>query len=54
MIPLPHSFLVSSLEEFMGNVLEDCLICPVSTVGEFLDICFLVSSSRVFFFSLPR
>ena len=36
--PLPHSFLVRSLLEFVGNLLEERLLCPVRVVCFYLDL----------------
>ena len=36
--PLPCSFLVRSLLEFVGNLSEECLLCPVCVVCIYLDL----------------
>ena len=35
--PLPQSFLVKSLVEFVGDLLEERLLCPVRAVRTYLD-----------------
>ena len=42
--PLPRSFLVRSLEEFMGDLPEDCLTCPVRDVRTYLAVTSSVAS----------
>ena len=36
--PLPRSFLVRSLEEFVGDLPEECLSCPVWAVRTYLAV----------------
>ena len=36
--PLPRSFLVKSLLEFVGELPEECLLCPVRAVRSYLDL----------------
>ena len=36
--PLPRSFLIRSLEEFAGDLPEECLLCPVRAVRAYLVI----------------
>ena len=36
--PLQRSFLVHSLEEFVGDLPEECLLCPVRAVRAYLEL----------------
>ena len=36
--PLPRSFLVGSLEEFVGDLPEECVLCPVRAVRTYLTV----------------
>ena len=36
--PLPRSFLVRSLEEFVGDLPEECLLCLVQAVWTYLTV----------------
>ena len=41
--PLPRSFLVRSLEEFVGDLPEGRLLCPVQAVWTYLPIMFSIA-----------
>ena len=36
--PLPFSFLVRSIEEFVGDLPEEHLLCPIQAIGAYLSI----------------
>ena len=42
--PLPRSFLVRSLEEFVGDLPEGCLLCPVQAVWTYLAVMFSIAA----------
>ena len=51
--PLPHPFLVRSLEDFVGNLPEDRLLCPLRTVRVYLRLTeALLPRPRTLFVSL--
>ena len=35
--PLPRSFLVTSLQNFVGDMPEDCFLCPVRAIHLYID-----------------
>ena len=45
---LPHSFLVKSLEEFVGDMPEERSVCPVRAMRVYLESYFIFDSSRMF------
>ena len=52
--PLSCAFLVKSLEEFVGDLPEERLLCPVRAVRTYLDITASLSPRPRFLFVSPR
>ena len=52
--PLPRSFLVRSLEEFVGDLPEERLLCPVRAVRAYLDIMSSVAPRPCLLLVSPR
>ena len=51
---LPRSFLVKFLEEFVGDLPEERLLCPVRAVGTYLDTTAYLSPHPRSLFVSPR
>ena len=51
--PLPHSFLVTSLEEFVEDLPKERLLCPVRAVRTYLDSTVILSPRPRSLFVLP-
>ena len=52
--PLPHSFLVKLLSEFIGDLPEERLLCPVRAVRIYLDLTSALSPCPRSLFVSPR
>ena len=51
--PIPRSFLVRSLSQFVGDLPEDRLLCPVRAVCIYLDLTSSISPRPLSLFVLP-
>ena len=51
---IPHSFLVRSLAQFLDDLLEDLLLCPVRAVHIYLDLTSALSPRPHSSFESPR
>ena len=52
--PIPCSFLVRSLSEFIGDLPEERLLCPVLAVGIYMDLTSSISPHPRSLFVSPR
>ena len=52
--PIPHSFLVRSLSEFVGDLPEECLLYPVLAVHIYVDLTSSISPRPRSLFMSPR